>query len=127
MGPALVWVWVIVKTDGSFAALILRLSLVRMCTENTPEFWARWRDELADIGREMAAARPDHLGLFLVNCPFHGVVSHAYSRMGVATLDGAGEGDTILVRDLLYNFVKETHPFQAIDDMSVKNTNCTQF
>ena len=54
-------------------------------------------------------------------------MSHAYSRMGVATLDGAGEGDTILVRDLLYNFVKETHPFQAIDDMSVKNTNCTQF
>ena len=64
------------------------------------------------------------IGLFLVNCPLHGAVSHAYSNMAVPVVDGGGAG-TILLRDILSNFIRETHPFQAIDDMSVLNENCT--
>ena len=32
------------------------------------------------------------IGLFLVNCPLHGAVSHAYSNMAVPVLDGGGAG-----------------------------------
>ena len=56
--------------------------VVRFCTESDPEFWQQWRDELSGIGREMAEARPD-MGLFIVNCPFHGAYSHSYSNMQV--------------------------------------------
>ena len=64
------------------------------------------------------------IGLFLVNCPLHGAVSHAYSNMAVPVVDGGG-ARTVLLRDILTNFIRETHPFQAIDDMSVLNENCT--
>ena len=98
---------------------------IRICTEDSEEFWQRWKDELADIGREIAAARPD-VGMFIVNCPFHGAVGSSYNTMEVPLVDSSNPDDKILLRDLLYNFIKEEHPFQAIDDMSLKrNPNCT--
>ena len=38
---------------------------IRGCYDDTPEFWQRWREEIADIGREIAAARPDEVGCYL--------------------------------------------------------------
>ena len=37
---------------------------IRGCYDDTPEFWQRWREEIADIGREIAAARPDEVGCY---------------------------------------------------------------
>ena len=97
---------------------------IRYCYEDTEEFWQRWKQELADIGTTIAAYHPEKAGMFLVNCPFHGVVGHSYTNMEVPLLDG-DPGQTIRLRDLVDNFMKEKHPFQAIDDMSVvKNPNC---
>ena len=31
----------------------------------------------------------------------------------------------MLLRDILYNFIHEQHPYQAIDDMTVENINCS--
>ena len=102
---------------------------IRYCVEpdSNTEFWQKWKNELADIGREMAASKPDDMGMFLVNCKFHGALGNSYDSMEVPVLDSEDHDDMILLRDILYNFVKQTHPFQAIDDMSVKNTNCTHF
>ena len=97
---------------------------IRYCYEDTEEFWQRWKQELADIGSTIAAYHPEKAGMFLVNCPFHGVVGHSYTNMEVPLLDG-DPGQTIRLRELVDNFMKEKHPFQAIDDMSVvKNPNC---
>ena len=98
-------------------------TVIRMCYEDTPEFWQRWKDELAELGREVAAARPD-MGMFVVNCPFHGTVSNYYANAEIPLLDSDNPGDKILLRDILYNFMKGTHPYQAIDDMSVMNPAC---
>jgi len=96
---------------------------IRFCYEDNPEFWQSWKDELGDIGREIAAARPD-LGMFLLNCPFHGAVGNYYSNAEVSTMDSDNPDDQMFLRDILYNFMKGIHPYQAIDDMTVKNPNC---
>ena len=99
---------------------------IRYCHpgESDTEFWQRWKDELAGIGREMAEAKPDGIGMFLVNCKFHGALGSAYDKMPVSVLDSDSPDDVILLRDSLYNFVKGIHPFQAIDDMTVINPGC---
>ena len=61
---------------------------IRICYEDSPEFWQRWRNELSDIGKEIAAARPD-LGIFIVNCPFHGTVGGYYDNALIPLLDSA--------------------------------------
>merc|ERR1712012_234855 len=96
---------------------------IRFCYEDNPEFWQSWKDELGDIGREIAAARPD-LGMFLLNCPFHGAVGNYYSNAEVSTMDSDNPDNKMFLRDILYNFMKGVHPYQAIDDMTVKNPNC---
>ena len=96
---------------------------IRFCYEDNPEFWQSWKDELGDIGREIAAARPD-LGMFLLNCPFHGAVGNYYSNAEVSTMDSDNPDDKMFLRDILYNFMKGIHPYQAIVDMTVKNPNC---
>ena len=102
---------------------------IRYCFEDdsNTEFWQQWKNELANIGREMAASKPDDLGMFLVNCKFHGALGNSYDNMEVPLQDSDDPDDVILLRDILYNFVNEIHPFQAIDDMSVKNPNCQKF
>jgi len=98
---------------------------IRYCfePESNTDFWQQWKDELAAIGQEMAAARPDDIGLFLVNCPFHGALGNSYDNMEVPLLDSTDPDEKILLRETLYNFIKETHPYQAIDDMTTKNPN----
>ena len=41
----------------------------------------------------------------------------------VPVLNG-GEGETILLKDLVYNFVYDTGPIHAIDNMEETNKNC---
>ena len=96
---------------------------IRICTEDTPEFWQKWKDELSQIGREVALARPD-IGMFLLNCPFHGAVGGYYANADIPTLDSDNTDDKIFLRDILYNFMKGIHPYQAIDDMTIENPNC---
>jgi len=99
-------------------------TVIRMCTEDSPEFWQQWKDEIAGLGRQIAEARPD-MGLYIVNCPFHGAYSHSYANMEVPLIDSGIPEDKILLRDILYNFINEEHPYQAIDDMTAQNnTNC---
>ena len=45
----------------------------------------------------------------------------------VPLIDSDIQEDKILLRDILYNFIHEQHPYQAIDDMSAQNTNCSDF
>ena len=104
-------------------------STIRFCYENESDtdFWQKWKDELAGIGREMAAAKPDDIGLFLVNCKFHGASGYYYDNVEVALLDSGNPDDKMLMKDVIFNFISETHPFQAIDDMSEKNPKCQHF
>ena len=96
---------------------------IRFCTEDTPDFWQRWKDELSEIGREVAAAR-SYIGMFLLNCPFHGAVANYYDTAEIPTLDSDNPDEKILLRDIMFNFMKGSHPYQAIDDMSIANSNC---
>ena len=48
--------------------------------------------------------------------PFHSIVQ-------VPVLNG-GEGETILLKDLVYNFVYDAGPIHAIDNMDNVNENC---
>ena len=41
---------------------------------------------MAWLGRQIAGARPD-IGLYIVNCPFHGAYSHSYANMEVNISD----------------------------------------
>ena len=72
----------------------------------------------------MVKAKPDQVGMFLLNCPFHGGVGNYYENAAVPLADSDIPGEQILLRDVLNNFMKETHPFQAIDNMTIVNANC---
>ena len=65
--------------------------------------------------------------MYVVNCPFHVAVvfPNSYSEMKVPVLDGGG-GQSLVLRDLLANFVKGTKPYQAIDDMTAQNPDCEE-
>ena len=45
----------------------------------------------------------------------------------VPLIDSEIPEDKILLRDILYNFIHEQHPYQAIDDMTSQNMNCSSF
>ena len=48
-------------------------------------------------------------------------------NLKVPLIDSDIQEDKILLRDVLYNFIHEQHPYQAIDDMSAQNINCSDF
>ena len=98
---------------------------IRFCNEdnNSTEFWQKWKNELSDIAMEIAEVRPD-LGMFILNCLFHGAVGWYYNWAEVPLVDSEDPDSKILLRDILYNFIKGIHPYQAIDDMSVMNPAC---
>ena len=50
-------------------------------------------------------------------------VYHIVIIVQVPVLNG-GEGETILLKDLVYNFVYDAGPIHAIDDMEDFNENC---
>ena len=109
-------------------AMILHSSTdttIRFCHENnnSTEFWQKWKNELSDIAMEIAEVRPD-LGMFILNCPFHGTIGHHYTNAEVPLVDSEDPDSRILLKEILYNFIKGTHPYQAIDDMSVMNPAC---
>ena len=97
---------------------------IRICYEDTPDFWQRWKNELAEIGKNVVKAKPDQVGMFLLNCPFHGAVGNYYENAKVPLVDSDIPGEQILLKNILNNFMKETHPFQAIDNMTVVNAGC---
>ena len=100
---------------------------IRICYDNDPEFWQQWRDELAAIARRITEERPE-AGAFIPNCPFHqGLFSNlTYWGMEVPLIDGDSDDDVIVLRNLLVNFMKAKHPYQAIDDMAVRNPKCNK-
>lgn len=100
---------------------------IRICYENDPDFWQQWRDELSAIARTITEEKPE-VGVFIPNCPFHqGMFSNlTYWGMEVPLLDSASDGETEVLRNLLVNFMRAEHPYQAVDDMSVRNPNCNK-
>ena len=100
---------------------------IRICYDKDPDFWQRWRDELAAIARTIIEERPE-VGMFIPNCPFHqGIFSNlTYWGMEVPLLDSGNTEDTEVLRNLLVNFMKAEHPYQAIDDMTVRNPKCNK-
>ena len=100
---------------------------IRICYDNDPDFWQSWRDELAAIGRTIIEEKPG-VGIFIPNCPFHqGIFSNlTYWGMEVPLLDSDNKDDTEVLRNLLVNFMKDEHPYQAIDDMAVRNPKCNK-
>ena len=72
----------------------------------------------------MVKAKPDQVGMFLLNCPFHGGIGNYYKNAAVSLVDSDIPGEQILLKDILNNFMKGTHPFQAIDNMTVVNAGC---
>ena len=100
---------------------------IRICYDNDPDFWQRWRDELAAIARKIIEEKPG-VGMFIPNCPFHqGIFSNlTYWGMEVPLLDSYNDDDTGVLRNLLVNFMKAEHPYQAIDDMAVRNPKCNK-
>ena len=101
---------------------------IRFCyEEEDQEFWQHWRDELAGIALDIAVEKPS-MGMFIPNCPFHGGLGGnlTYWGMEVPLVDGENDGDVEVARNIIVNFMNQSHPYQAIDDMSVRNPNCNK-
>jgi len=100
-------------------------TVIRICYDNSPEFWDKWRTELGALARNMTAEMPNN-GIYIANCPFHESVFYdaSYESMEVPLLDG-GEGEVGVLKQLIENFVTDKHPYQAIDDMDSRNPLCT--
>ena len=102
-------------------------TVIRMCYESDEEFRQSWRQEVASMARKISQDRED-VGMFLANCPFHQALFYnaSYSEMSVEMLDSETQQERAVLRDLLLNFVTRQHPYQAVDDMSVRNPNCNK-
>ena len=76
---------------------------------------------------EIATEKPE-IGLFIPNCPFHGGIGAnlTYWGMEVPLVDSEYEGDKEVARNVIVNFMNQSHPYQAIDDMSVRNPKCNK-
>ena len=100
-------------------------TVIRMCYENDPEFWQQWRNELDTIARTIIKEKPD-TGLFLPNCPFHCGLFYnlTYQDLEVPFVDNESINEKGFLRDILVNFMNSEHPYQAIDDMAIRNPNC---
>ena len=100
-------------------------TVIRMCYESDEEFWQRWREELGTVAGRITEERPE-VGMYLANCPFHQALFYpaSYSEMEVTLVDSQDHQRAVL-RDILVNFIKGEHPYQAIDDMTRTNDNCT--
>ena len=49
----------------------------------------------------MVKAKPDQVGMFLLNCPFHGAIGNYYENAAVPLVDSAIPGEQILLKDIL--------------------------
>jgi len=89
-----------------------------------PDFWARWRQQLYGITLELSQELPE-TGIFVSNCPHHvSMVNNAiWGEMEVATLD-SDSATTLTYKQALANWLKGTHPFQALDDPNQMNPKC---
>ena len=47
-----------------------------------------------------------------------------YGWTEVAVQDGPAPGQLLQLKEIIYNFMRGEHPYQAIDDMAVTNENC---
>merc|ERR1712013_978485 len=100
-------------------------TVIRICYDNSPEFWDEWRVELAALARVMITEVPS-LGMYIANCPFPVSTTYdaSYNSMEVPVEDGV-EGEVGVLKQLIANFLTNKHPYQAIDDMEIRNTLCT--
>jgi len=100
-------------------------TVIRICTDDDPEFWDAWRYELEALARKIVSEVPE-IGMYIANCPFHEAMFYdpTYAGMEIPLLDGE-DGEAGVLKDLVANFLKGQHPFQAIDDMSIRNPLCT--
>ena len=100
-------------------------TVIRICTEDTPEFWDGWRAELEALARKMISEVPN-LGMYIANCPFHEAAFYdpTYGEMEIPLIDG-NEGEAGVLKHLIANFLANQHPYQAIDNMSIRNPLCT--
>jgi len=100
-------------------------TVIRICVEDDPEFWQAWREELDALARKIISEVPE-IGMYIANCPFHEAIFYdpTYAAMEIPLLDGE-EGETGVLKYLIANFLKGQHPYQAIDDMNIRNPLCT--
>jgi len=99
-------------------------TVIRTCYSNNETFWSEWRFELAAIAEQIVADRPD-IGIYIANCPFHVSTTYdpAWNSMELPVYNGNG---TIMLKELIHNFVNDAGPIHAIDDMETRNPECTQ-
>lgn len=99
-------------------------TVIRTCYSEDLEFWDNWRRSLDLLARKIVADRPE-TGMYLANCAFHVSTNfqQAWDMMEVPVLDYNNQS-TIILKDLIDNFVNNLRPIQAIDDMDIRNPNC---
>ena len=51
-------------------------------------------------------------------------VTIQYLIVQVPVLDGDTEGEKVVVRDIIANFMRQQHPYQAVDEVAMRNPTC---
>jgi len=89
------------------------------------QFKQSWRDELAQVARNMSTDRQDW-GFYIENCPFHTCMANKwiYHTHKVPVDDGPSPGEQKNLRVLLKNFWKQMSPRVGIDNMDALNPSC---
>ena len=92
---------------------------------NDDVFLQPWRDELAQLLRNITDAKPD-FGVYVENCPFHTAVQNVYIMFAheVPVEDGPNPGEMKHLQELLANFWNQDPPKVGIDNMAALNPKC---
>ena len=91
-------------------------------------FLQPWREELAQLLRNISVAKPD-FGIYIENCAFHTTVQNdvRYYTHEVPVEDGPKPGEKEHLRELLANFQNQESPKVGIDSMDTLNPKCNNF
>jgi len=90
-----------------------------------PSFWSRWRDALYAQAQQLVQDVPN-AGMFMSNCAHHVSLANptTWAEMPVPALDSTNTVTDITLNKALSNWLKDTRPFQALDEPVTRNPAC---
>jgi len=118
--------WPYLETTSMIITSATDSNTISSCNNfNDDVFLQPWRDELAQLLRNITDAKPD-FGVYVENCPFHTAVQNVYIMFAheVPVEDGPNPGEMKHLQELLANFWNQDPPKVGIDNMDALNPKC---
>jgi len=87
------------------------------------QYWNQWMQQVYQLSMQFIQDKPSN-GLFVPRCFFHVLAKNEKAWSGIE-VPVVGSDDTILLKDIINNWLTGAGPYQAIDNPSEENQFCS--